>query len=161
MSINSALTAVADAIRYKTGKTGELSLDQMAAEINGINTGSGDGNNSGAKVYIGEVTPNAAIENITVEHGLGTTDLRICACIGNDEAEFADGWLRRTAATFHSTIGAGAYDTFVLYDGIDFVYDNSPDQCSAAVDENTFKFYSYNDNHPFATCTYTVVIVAA
>lgn len=161
MSINSAMVAIADAIRSKTGKTGELSLEQMAAEINGMQTGSGDGNNAGAKVYIGEVSPYATTGHITVEHGLGTTDLRICVCIGNDEAIFADGWLRRTAAVFHSTIGAGSYDTLVLYDGADFVCDSEPAQYSNAIDENSFTFRSHNEQAPFATCTYTVVIVAA
>lgn len=43
MSVFSALTAIADAIRAKTGKTGSLTLAQMATEISGIQTGGGGG----------------------------------------------------------------------------------------------------------------------
>lgn len=36
MSVNSKMTAIADAIRAKSGKTGTLTLDQMAAEIGAL-----------------------------------------------------------------------------------------------------------------------------
>lgn len=39
MSVNSKMTAIADAIRGKTGGKSALTLDQMAAEIAGISTG--------------------------------------------------------------------------------------------------------------------------
>lgn len=39
MSVNSKMTAIADAIREKTGGTSALTLDQMAAEIASISTG--------------------------------------------------------------------------------------------------------------------------
>lgn len=42
MSINSKMTAIADAIRDKTGKTEEMTLDQMATEIAAIETGGGN-----------------------------------------------------------------------------------------------------------------------
>ena len=41
MSVVSKLTAIADAIRAKTGGTTEMTLDQMAAAISGIQTGGG------------------------------------------------------------------------------------------------------------------------
>lgn len=41
MSVVSKLTAIADAIRAKTGGTTEMTLDQMASAISGIQTGSG------------------------------------------------------------------------------------------------------------------------
>lgn len=41
MSVNEKMTAIADAIRGKTGGTTALTLDQMAAEIAGIETGGG------------------------------------------------------------------------------------------------------------------------
>lgn len=41
MAIVDKLTAVADAIRYKTGKTDPLTLDQMVTEVEGIETGGG------------------------------------------------------------------------------------------------------------------------
>ena len=43
MSVNEKMTAIADAIRGKTGKTDRLTLDQMAAEIAGITGGGGGG----------------------------------------------------------------------------------------------------------------------
>lgn len=43
MSVNEKMTAIADAIRGKTGKTEELTLDQMATEIAGITSGGGGG----------------------------------------------------------------------------------------------------------------------
>lgn len=42
MAITDKLTAIADAIRGKTGKTDALTLDQMATEIAGIQAGGGD-----------------------------------------------------------------------------------------------------------------------
>ena len=42
MSVNSKMTAIADAIRAKTGGTSTLTLDQMATEIAGISGGYGD-----------------------------------------------------------------------------------------------------------------------
>ena len=41
MSVASKLTAIADAIRAKTGGTTEMTLDQMASAISGIQAGSG------------------------------------------------------------------------------------------------------------------------
>lgn len=42
MSVAEKMTAIADAIRNKTGKTDKLSLDEMATEINEISTGERD-----------------------------------------------------------------------------------------------------------------------
>lgn len=43
MALIDKLTAIADAIRGKTGKTDEMTLDQMATEIAGITGGGGGG----------------------------------------------------------------------------------------------------------------------
>lgn len=43
MALTDKLTAIADAIRGKTGKTDGMTLDQMATEISGISTGGGGG----------------------------------------------------------------------------------------------------------------------
>ena len=42
MALTDKLTSIADAIRDKTGKTEEMTLDQMATEIAGIETGGGE-----------------------------------------------------------------------------------------------------------------------
>lgn len=47
MSVNEKMTAIADAIRGKTGKSAPLTLDQMATEIAGIQVGEGSGGCSG------------------------------------------------------------------------------------------------------------------
>ena len=39
MSVNSKMTAIANAVRGKTGGTGLLTLEQMATEIGGIEIG--------------------------------------------------------------------------------------------------------------------------
>ena len=43
MALTEKLTGIADAIRGKTGKSEALTLDQMATEIAGIETGGGSG----------------------------------------------------------------------------------------------------------------------
>ena len=47
MALTDKLTAIADAIRAKTGKTDSLTLDQMPTEIAGITTGGGGGSAEG------------------------------------------------------------------------------------------------------------------
>lgn len=64
MSVNSKMTAIADAIREKTGESGTLTLDGMAAAIEGISAGGG-----GGAVTSGTITPLAPLTKI--EHGLG------------------------------------------------------------------------------------------
>lgn len=46
MALTDKLKAIADAIRAKTGNTAPLTLDQMPAEIDGIQTGGGDDGNT-------------------------------------------------------------------------------------------------------------------
>lgn len=54
MALTDKLTAIADAIRYKTGKTDSLTLDQMVEEIEGIETGGGGGDiPNGSRVTFG------------------------------------------------------------------------------------------------------------
>lgn len=53
MSINAAMTAIADAIRAKTGKTGSLTLEQMPSEIESISGGSSVPESDPREVYQG------------------------------------------------------------------------------------------------------------
>ena len=64
------LTAIADAIRGKTGKTEGLTLDQMATEIAGIEAGGGGGDN----LLEYTVSLYMAFNNVTFEEG---TELNI------------------------------------------------------------------------------------
>ena len=43
MALTNKLTAIADAIRTKTGKTDTMTLEQMATEISNISVGGGTG----------------------------------------------------------------------------------------------------------------------
>lgn len=69
MSVNEKMTAIADAIRWKTGKTEEMTLDQMATEIGAIETGASLPGVS--NITYGEFTPASDVSTITIEHGLG------------------------------------------------------------------------------------------
>ena len=76
MALTDKLTAIANAIRGKTGSTEKLTLDNMATAIDGIEAGGGG--TSG--IYITHVTPTEDTENIKVVHNLGTTDILLAAC---------------------------------------------------------------------------------
>jgi hypothetical protein len=51
MALTDKLTAIADAVREKTGKADEMTLDQMAVEIAGISGGSGGGSSTNGNVH--------------------------------------------------------------------------------------------------------------
>ena len=68
MSVYEKMTALADAIRSKTGETDLLTLDGMSEAIAGIATG------GGAKIATGTFTPAENLESscdITITHNLG------------------------------------------------------------------------------------------
>ena len=56
MSVNSKMAAIADAIREKTGESGTLTLDAMAAAIAGIEAGGGGGFPNGTEWTQSNVT---------------------------------------------------------------------------------------------------------
>lgn len=64
MGLIEKLTAVADAIRSKTGSTDEMTLDQMAAAISGIETGGGS-----SAFHSGSFTPAENVLTATVDVG--------------------------------------------------------------------------------------------
>lgn len=65
MSVNEKMTAIADAIRAKTGGTTALTLDQMATEISGIQTGSAPVLTELSITENGEYTPNEGIDGFS------------------------------------------------------------------------------------------------
>jgi hypothetical protein len=75
MALTDKLTAVADAIRGKTGKTEPLTLDQMPGEIAGIVAGGG-----GLIYDMGEfvLDEDTLTSNFTVPHNLGEVPEFIC-----------------------------------------------------------------------------------
>lgn len=66
MSVNTKMTAIADAIRAKTGGTAALSLDAMAEAIAGLEIGSGI---SDHELFSGSFTPAS---NITTSYTIDT-----------------------------------------------------------------------------------------
>lgn len=83
MALTDKLTAIADAIRDKTGGTEEMTLDQMATEINGIEVGGGSGGGGSAEFFdieINDLTasagfyyvPNADAESFVKADAAGT-----------------------------------------------------------------------------------------
>lgn len=62
MALTDKLTNIADAIRGKTGKTEEMTLDQMATEIAGIETGGG----TGGSMESGELVLSSAVTNLVI-----------------------------------------------------------------------------------------------
>lgn len=68
MSVNTKMTAIADAIRAKTGGTAALSLDAMAEAIAGLEIGSVDWGE--LEVNTGNFTLASAQTNVQVTHGL-------------------------------------------------------------------------------------------
>lgn len=70
MALTDKLTAIADAIRSKTGGTASLTLDAMAQAIAAIEAGGGGG--EGALAW-GVITPAQNETEIVIEHGLPST----------------------------------------------------------------------------------------
>lgn len=60
MALTDKLTAIADAIRGKTGKTDALTLEQMPGEIEGIQTGGGSGGIGAVKFVDVDITVEAS-----------------------------------------------------------------------------------------------------
>jgi hypothetical protein len=56
MALIDKLTAIADAIRAKTGKTDSLTLDQMPTEIGNISGGGSSGGSSGGNTVKASVS---------------------------------------------------------------------------------------------------------
>lgn len=67
MALTNKLTAIADAIRGKTGKSEEMTLDQMAIEIAGISSGGG----GGIAYDMGEFVLDADVHNLYTNRGDG------------------------------------------------------------------------------------------
>lgn len=67
MALIEKLTDIADAIRGKTGKTEGLTLDQMASEIAGLQTGMGDNSHP---YDMGEFVLDSDMK--TMNHGIGS-----------------------------------------------------------------------------------------
>lgn len=70
MSVYSEMTALADAIRAKSGKTGKMGITAMTEAVNGITAGSGSGTGSGSvQRKTGSFTTDKSTGKATVNCG--------------------------------------------------------------------------------------------
>lgn len=87
MALTDKLTNIADAIRGKTGGTEEMTLDQMAVAIAGIETGGGS--SSGASgIYMAKITLAENAHSLEIVHNLGTTDILLAAVWAETKGDF-------------------------------------------------------------------------
>lgn len=84
MGITSKLSAIADAIREKTGESGALSLDAMAAAIAGIEASGGGFGSTDFDVSYGSIIPASEVNGLTVtlNFTLSPTDSCVLAFFG-------------------------------------------------------------------------------
>ena len=64
MALTNKLTAIADAIRIKTGKTDTMTLEQMVTEISSISVGSGEGGSSNTTMSFDSATGILTINEV-------------------------------------------------------------------------------------------------
>ena len=165
MALTNKLTAIADAIRSKTGTTDSLTLDQMPTAIDGIQAGGGDADAVSSKVYISKVAADG--NYVDVVHNLGTTDI-LLAVLWDETDSWVNGKYTMMSMYFknnyYSTSGKIGDNIVGVYDGITTSVKFSTNS-SYPIDENTFRFMpddtSTTSNFEGDAGDYTVVIIAA
>ena len=164
------LTAIANAIRGKTGSADTYTPAQMAAVISSISGGGASG------IYMARVTPETDMKFLTIQHNLGTTDILLAAIFAQTLGEITPSFngvlarfwaktdipMRLTASVNGSNFQSQfSYQTSTLNaaGGVP----NSTSYCCYVVDENTFQFTSAGSSAAkyMAGITYTVIIIAA
>ena len=104
MSVNEKMTAIADAIREKTGGTSPLNLDQMAEAIAGIQTGGG-GSSEGLSVLVDET--------VTLATDLLATNNS--ATLFQSEKIAGQKWYCVIIKKINPTLAADTYEGVALY----------------------------------------------
>lgn len=166
--------AICDAIRVKTGGTAPLKSGDIAAAIAGIQAGGG----GASGIYMAQITPATDESSLTVEHGLGTTDILAALIwaetLGGATPEAANYVMQRTwlktdiPVRLSSSDKHPNIDIFSTYD-ISGKQIGGPGQPTSSAylckpkSENTFYFYSGGavSARFMAGVTYTVIIIAA
>ena len=169
MSVKEKMTALADAIRGKTGATEALTLDAMIAAIAGI---SGSTSNGTSGICMVRITPAEDLSALTVTHNLGTTDILFAAAwvetLGDVVPAYPGALAKFWAKTDipNNSSGAGfcahaGYNTANAYAVMGAPI--SAAYWDEVVDENTFRFNQAGlaAAKYIAGVTYTVLIVAA
>lgn len=118
MALTSKLTAIADAIRSKTGGTKAMTLDEMVTAINSISGGGGDMPAGISKIAFGEyaVASDFTTTRQTVTHGLGVVPDLVFFYYdgGNIATTYSMLWsLRSTKLGYRSS----AYNVYNAYHG--------------------------------------------
>lgn len=168
MALTDKLTAVADAIRGKTGKAEPLTLDQMPGEIAGIAAGGASG------IYMAKITPAEYLGALTITHNLGTTDILYVAAwaetlgefIPENPATLCKMWAKTDITTRR---GGNGFSTGYSWNvSSSYADPSSPNMGSyetlAVLDANTVKLdrtQSGSTNGYHAGITYTVLVIAA
>lgn len=171
MSVQEKMTAIADAIRAKTGKSEALTLERMAAEIAGIQTG-GDSSGVASGIYMAKITPASDTGELTVTHNLGTTDIILAACFAETLGDTVPSFAGTLSAFYAKTDiatrtgksgywGGNFYDTTNAY--VNHSAITGSGYHSSVIDGNTFKFDEAGAaaRKYMAGVTYTVIIMAA
>lgn len=84
MSVNEKMTALADAIREKSGQTGAMTIDKMTEVVSSISTGGGLPAGISA-IEVGTFTPPADRTcPVTIPHDLGVAPNFVCLMPAND-----------------------------------------------------------------------------
>lgn len=99
MALTDKLTAIADAIRGKTGKSDSMTLDQMPTEIAGIVTGGG----GSSQPITGTFTATGA--NYTLTHNCGLDNYLLVVKIDEGSIET----LKTSTATINTIFLTGIY----------------------------------------------------
>lgn len=112
MALTDKLTAIANAIRGKTGKSDSMTLDQMPTEIAGIATGGG----GSYQPITGTFT--AAGVNYTLTHNCGLDNYLLVVKIDEGSIET----LKTSTATFNTIFWTGIYSNALNMSTGEFSY---------------------------------------
>lgn len=163
-------TAIANAIRGKTGSADTYTPAQMAAVISSISGGGASG------IYMARVTPETDSNKLRIQHNLSTTDILLAVAFAETLGEITPTFNGALATFWAKTdvpvrVSASAntqnFNAVCTYSTTNLnattAAPSSTTYWSAVVDENTFYFEragSANAKY-IAGVTYTVIIIAA
>lgn len=169
------LAALKSGIEAKTGESHATLTDGVNALIAGYGQGGSSGGASG--IYMAKITPEEDVISITVEHGLGTTDILLAAAWVETLGDFAPTtdnvtsrvWLKTDIPVrVTSSSNRENLEMVTLYNRSNANINSvslitSAAYCSKPIDENSFYIRAGNNASAcfYGGITYTVIIIAA